>query len=97
MKRSWIVRQVFGLQVGGGGEVALQEGAGKGGANKRGAGKRGASERGASEGGGDRKIDSGYLSLLVIVRGLKGVIDRVVRGFFNIGGIKKKQFGNRSL
>ena len=32
-----------------------------------------------------------------MVRGLKGVVDRVVGGFFGIGGLKKGQLGDRSL
>ena len=65
MKRSSIVRQVLGLQVGGG-EIALQEGAGEGGALGEGAGERGVGggEEGGENGGedgGDREIDGGYL------------------------------------
>ena len=37
----------------------------------------------------NRKIDSGYLSLLVIVRGLNKVVDRVIKGFFSTIGLKK--------
>ena len=45
MKRSQIIRQVLGLQVGGGGEVALQEGASKGEASKKGTSERKANKK----------------------------------------------------